>query len=61
MACRGELKVLIEGLEKTLDQSRELKLEHLQFLLSMAFMEAEQQLSAAKAPLRLVACNDGQG
>jgi hypothetical protein len=61
MVSRAELEVLIERLENALDQAREMELKHLQFLLSMAFMEARQQLAAVPAPLRLVARNRSQG
>ena len=52
--------VLVERLEGALDQAEHMRLEHLHFLLSMAFAEATQQLSTVKAPLRLVVC-DAEG
>jgi hypothetical protein len=57
MVRQEELEILVERLEKSLDQAKEMQLEHLHFLLSMAFKEAKQQLSVVAAPLRLVACN----
>jgi hypothetical protein len=60
MAREGELEILVERLEKASDQAKAIELEHLHFLLSMAFMEAKQQLSAVKAPLKLVVCNSQQ-
>jgi len=61
MARQQELGVLVERLEGVLDQAEEMGLEHLHFLLSMAFVEARQQLSAVKAPLRLVVCGADEG
>ena len=61
MARQRELEVLVQRLEKVLDQATEMELEHLHFLLSMAFMEAQQQLSVVKAPLRLVLSEGRQG
>jgi hypothetical protein len=52
-----ELEVLVQRLEKVLDQAKEM--EH--FLLSMAFMEAGQQLSVVKPPLRLLLSNASRG
>jgi hypothetical protein len=49
-----ELEVLVQQVEKVVDQAKEMELEHLHFLLSMAFMEAQQHRSVVKAPLRLV-------
>ena len=60
MARQQELGVLVERLEGALDQAEDMGLEHLHFLLSMAFAEATQQLSTVKAPLRLVVC-DAEG
>jgi hypothetical protein len=61
MVCQQKLGVLVERLKGALDQAEEMGLEHLHFLLSMACTEAEQQLSAVKAPLRLVVCDAGEG
>lgn len=61
MVRQRELEVLVQRLEKVLDQAREMELEHLHFLLSMAFTEAQQQLSVVKAPLRLVLSERRQG
>jgi hypothetical protein len=52
---------MVERLEGALDQAEDMGLEHLHFLLSMACTEAEKQLSAVKAPLRLVVCDAGEG
>jgi hypothetical protein len=60
MVRQRELGVLVERLEEGLDQAEGMGLEHLHFLLSMAYAEATQQLSAGKAPLRLVVC-DAEG
>jgi hypothetical protein len=54
MVRQVELEILVERLGKASDQAKEMELEHLHFLLSMAFVEAKQQLSVVKAPLRLV-------
>jgi hypothetical protein len=54
MVRQAELEAMIEQLEKASVQAKEMELEHLHFLLSMAFVEAKQQLSVVKAPLRLV-------
>ena len=61
MARQRELEVLVQQLENVLDQAKEMELEHLHFLLSMAFMEAQQQLSVVRAPLRLVHFGDRHG
>jgi hypothetical protein len=61
MACQRELRILVERLEGVLDQAEDTGLEHLHFLLSMALAEARQQLSAVKAPLRLVVCDADEG
>ena len=61
MVRQRELEVLVQQLEKVLGQAKELELEHLHFLLSMAFIEAQQQLSVVKAPLRLVLSKGRQG
>jgi hypothetical protein len=61
MVRQRELDVLVQQLEKVLDQAKEMELEHLHFLLSMAFMEAQQQLSAVQVPLRLVLSEGRQG
>jgi len=61
MAGQQELGILVERLEAVLNQAEDMRLEHLQFLLSMAFAEARQRLSAAKAPLRLVGCDADEG
>jgi hypothetical protein len=59
---RQELEILIERLEKVLDQAQRTELEHLHFLLSMAVVEAKQQLSVVRAPpLRLVLSRGRQG
>jgi hypothetical protein len=60
MAREVELEILVERLEKASDQAKEIELEHLHFLLSMAFMEAKQQLSVVQAPLKLLVCNSDQ-
>ncbi len=54
MVRQRELEVLGQQLEEVLDQAKEMELEHLHFLLSMAFKEVQQQLSAVRTPLRLV-------
>ena len=61
MVCQRELRILVERLEGTLDQAENMGLDHLHFLLSMACTEAEKQLSAVKAPLRLVVCDADEG
>jgi hypothetical protein len=61
MVYQRELRMLVERLEGALDQADEMGLEHLHFLLSMACTEAEKQLSAIKAPLRLVVCAADEG
>ncbi|HEV7878757.1 hypothetical protein [Bradyrhizobium sp.] len=61
MVHQAELKILVERLEQALDQTTEMKLEHLQFLLSLALKEAEQQLSMARVPPRLVIYNTSRG
>jgi hypothetical protein len=61
MVRKRELEVLVQRIENVLDQAKEMELEHLHFLLSMAFMEAQQRLSVAKPPLRLVPSNASQG
>lgn len=61
MVRQGELEVLVQRLERALDQAKEMELEHLHFLLSMAFMEAQQQRSVVKSPLRLVRSNANRG
>jgi len=61
MVCQRELRILVERLEGALDQAEDMGLEHLHFLLSMACTEARQQLSAVKAPLRLVVCDADDG
>lgn len=61
MVRQQELGDLAERLEGALDQAEDMGLEHLHFLLSMAFAEARQQLSAVKAPLRLVVCDADEG
>ncbi len=61
MVCQRELRILVERLEGALDQAEDIGLEHLHFLLSMACTEARQQLSAVKAPLRLVDCDADEG
>jgi hypothetical protein len=61
MVRQVELEILVERLEKALDQAKEMELEHLHFLLSMAFKEAQQQLSVAPTRLRLVVGNARQG
>jgi hypothetical protein len=61
MMCQRELGILVERLEVALDQAENMGLEHLHFLLSMARTEAEKQLSAVKAPLRLVVCDADEG
>jgi hypothetical protein len=61
MVCQRELRILVERLEGALDQAEDMGLEHLHFLLSMACTEAETQLSAVKAPLRLVVCDADEG
>ena len=61
MLCQRELRILVERLEGALDQAEDMGLEHLHFLLSMACTEAEKQLSAVKAPLRLVVCDADEG
>lgn len=58
MVRQPELGVLVERLEGVLDQAEEMRLEHLHFLLSMAFAEAKKQLSVIQPPLRLVVCDD---
>jgi hypothetical protein len=60
MARQVELEILVDRLEKTLDQAKEMELEHLHFLLSMAFKETQRQLSVVPAPLRLVVCTGTQ-
>jgi hypothetical protein len=61
MVRQRELEVLVQRLEKVLDQAKEMELDHLHFLLSMAFMEAQQQLSVVRPPLRLVLSNASRG
>jgi hypothetical protein len=61
MIRQAELEILVDQLEKVLDQAKEMELEHLHFLLSMASLEAQQQLSVVKPPLRLVLSNAGRG
>jgi hypothetical protein len=61
MVCQRELRILVERLEGALDQAESMGLDHLHFLLSMACTEAEKQLSAVKAPLRLVVCDADEG
>ena len=61
MMCQRELGILVERLEGALDQAEDMGLEHLHFLLSMACAEAETQLSAVKAPLRVVVCDADEG
>ena len=61
MARQPELDVLVERLETALDQAKDMGLEHLHFLLSMAFTEAKKQLSAVTPPLRLVVCDADEG
>jgi hypothetical protein len=61
MARKTEFDVLFDRLEKAVDQAQEMQLEHLHFLLSMALMEAKQQLSVVSAPLRLVVSNGSRG
>jgi hypothetical protein len=61
MVRQQELGVLVKRLEGALDQAEGMGLEHLHFLLSMACTEAEKQLSAVKAPLRLVVCDADEG
>jgi hypothetical protein len=60
MVRQRKLGVVVERLEGALDQAEDIGLEHLHFLLSMALMEARQQLSAVKLPLRLVVCDTDQ-
>lgn len=55
MADQAELSRLIIQVEGALAQVRDLKLDHLDFLLSMALTEARRQQSAPSyPPLRLV-------
>ena len=61
MVRQRELEVLVQRLEKVLDQTKEMQLEHLHFLLSMAFMEAQQQRSVVKSPLQLVRSSTSRG
>ncbi|HYW62438.1 MAG TPA: hypothetical protein VE865_04475 [Bradyrhizobium sp.] len=61
MLRQTELEILAAQLERASEQAKEMKFEHLQFLLSMAFTEARAQLSVARPPLKLVADNDTQG
>jgi hypothetical protein len=61
MVRQAELEMLVERLEKALDQAEEMELAHLHFLLSMALAEAEQQLSVVRVPPRLVVCNPDHG
>jgi hypothetical protein len=61
MVRQQELGVLVARLEGALDQADGMELEHLHFLLSMAFTEAGQQLLVVKARLRLVVCNADEG
>jgi hypothetical protein len=61
MVRQRELEVVVQRLEKALHQAKEMELDHLHFLLSMAFLEAQRQCSAAKSPLRLVLSNARRG
>jgi hypothetical protein len=61
MVRQSELEILVEQLERASEQAKEMKLDHLHFLLSMAFTEAQAQLSVVRSRLRLVARNDAQG
>lgn len=48
MIRRAELEILIDQLEKVVDQAKDMELEHL---------EAQQQLSVVKSSLRLFLSN----
>ena len=61
MMCQRELGILVERLEAVLNQAEDMRLEHLQFLLSMALMEAKQQLCVVSAPLRIVVSDGSPG
>jgi hypothetical protein len=53
MISKTKIDILFDQLEKAVAQARQMELEHLHFLLSMALMEAKQQLSVVSVPLRL--------
>lgn len=61
MVRHEQLAVMVERLERALDQAVDMELEHLHFLLSMALVEARRQRPDAPVPLRLVVRNAGQG
>jgi hypothetical protein len=60
MVRQAELEILVEQLERASEQAKEMKLDHLHFLLSMASTEAQAQLSVVRSPLRVVARNDAK-
>lgn len=54
MVGDAELELLVKHLERALEQAKAVKLKHLQYLVSMALMEAEQQLPGFRPALRVV-------
>jgi hypothetical protein len=61
MVRQSELEILVQQLERSSEQAKDMESDHLHFLLSMAFAEAQAQLSVARSRLRVVARNDAQG
>lgn len=60
MVGEAELEVLVTHLERALEQAKVVKLKHLQYLVSMALMEAEQQLPGLRPALRVVSSDGGR-
>jgi hypothetical protein len=60
MVGEADLEVLIKHLQRALEQAKAVKLKHLQYLVSMALMEAEQQLPGFRPALRVVSSDAGR-